>query len=226
MKNKLNTLFSAVLFLIATSASATPIETISFLGDNQGVDESLVFQSTGLSLTVTAWTTSVNDEQNQLSPWQLLSGDNGVYNGSTGLGVVSSDEDGADLDGGSSRSFDSDPDEGLLFVFSRQVNLLAFTAGDLSANDDLNFSLVELLTPNSLEASELFVDRNDGSDNYQLPSGTRGYAFMLWVDGNDDDVRIESLEFSVVPEPYSLLLLALGLLFCGFRSRNKGLSLV
>ncbi|WP_281561193.1 PEP-CTERM sorting domain-containing protein [Thalassomonas sp. RHCl1] len=222
MKNKLNLFLSAVLFLITSSVHATVIETISFLGDNQGVAESFAFASGGVDLTVTAWTTNVNDEQTELAPWQLLSGDNGVYNGSTGLGVVSSDNDGVDLDGGSSSSFARDPDEGLLFVFSEQVNLHAFTAGDLSSNDDLNFAWVNLLLPDSLDASNLFVDRNDGSDHYQLASGTFGYAFMLWVDGNDDDVRIESLEFSTVPEPYTLLLLAIGLLLCGFRGMKKG----
>ncbi|WDE05314.1 PEP-CTERM sorting domain-containing protein [Thalassomonas viridans] len=217
MKNKLNLVVSAVLFLIATSVSATPIETISFLGGNRGVAESFEFSSGGIGLTVSAWTTNVNDEQTELMPWQLLSGDNGVYHGSTGLGVVSSASDGADLDGGSSGNFASDPDEGLLFVFSEQVNLLAFTAGDLSDNDDINFSRVSLLDADSLDADNLFVDRNDGDDHYQLSSDAFGYAFMLWVDGNDDDVRIASLEFSTVPEPYTLLLLAMGLLLCRFK---------
>lgn len=222
MKNKLNLFLSAVLFLISTSGNATPIETISFLGNNQGIAESFDFASGGVGLTVSAWTTNVNDAQTELASWQMLSGDNGVYKGSTGLGVVSSDNDGFDLDGGSSGSFADDPDEGLLFVFSEQVNLLAFIAGDLSANDDLNFSRVSLQSPDSLDVSNLFVDRNDGSEHYQLSSAAFGYAFMLWVDGNDDDVRIESLEFSTVPEPYTLLLLAIGLLLCGYRGMKKG----
>ncbi|WDE11973.1 PEP-CTERM sorting domain-containing protein [Thalassomonas haliotis] len=222
MKNKLNLFLSAVLFLITTQVNATIIETISFLGENQGVAESFEFASADVGLTVTAWTTNVNDEQTELAPWQILSGDYGVYNGSTGLGLVSSEHDGYDLDGGSSGNFADDPDEGLLFVFSEQVNLHAFTVGDLSSNDDVNFSWVNLLPSDSLEATNLFVDRNDGSDNYQLSSGTLGYAFMLWVDGNDDDVRIESLEFSTVPEPYTLLLLAIGLLLCGYRGMKKG----
>ena len=219
MKNKLNLFLSAVLFLFTTSLSATPLQTISFLDGNQGIAESFWFESAGISLTVSAWTTSVNEQQNQLEPWQLLFGESGVYNGSSGLGVVSGEHDGLDLDGGSSGNYANDADEGLLFVFSEQVNLLAFTAGDLSANDDLNFSRVSLTSADSLDSKNLFTDRNTGNDSYALSSDAFGYAFMVWVDGNNDDVRIENITFSVVPEPSALLMLSLGLLICGYRKR-------
>ena len=221
MKNKLNVILSAALFLLTTTVTATPIESINFKNNNEGIADSFWFESAGVSLTVTAWTTSVNDQQTALEPWQLLSGEQGVYKGNTGLGVVSSDNDGVDLDGGSSGDFASDADEGLLFVFSEQVNLLAFIAGELSSNDDLNFSVVSVLTPDTLETNNLFNDRNNGQAKFELSSDAFGYAFMLWVDGNDDDVRIESIEFSRVPEPETISIFLIGLIALVLANRAK-----
>jgi len=40
---------------------------------------------------------------------------------------------------------------------------------------------------------------------------------MVWVDGETDDVRIDDIGFTRVPEPSTLLLLALGIIGVRFR---------
>ena len=128
MFNVVTKVISSVLFfLYATSVNASLIVT-DFSGNNEGVQESFSFVEDNVTLTITGWTVNVNSDQEVISDWSLLSGDFGVYKGSTGLGVYSSIGDGKDLDGGSSDDLD-DLDEGLLFSFSEEVDLLGF-AGD------------------------------------------------------------------------------------------------
>lgn len=211
---------SVLFFTFPLAAQASFINVIEFYGNNEGVEDNFVFEQAGVELTVSAWTTSVDANQTQISPWTELQGfDNhekiGVYKGSSGLGVVSNDEDGSDLDGGSSHN-SRDLDEGLLFRFSEQVNFLGFAAGDLSDNDDVNLAIVEVISPTSIVITDIFIDvySDDSEDIFSVFPGIMGDSFMVWVDGNDDDVRILDTAFIKVPEPTSSLLFFLALMLC------------
>jgi len=215
---KISTIITAVLIFITGNCLANPINVIDFIGENEGVQESYNFQQAGVSLTVQAWVTNVNTEKETLQPWSQLVGDYGVYKGSTGLGVISNDEDGSDLDGGRSSETD-DLDEGLLFSFSEQVNFLGFVAGSLSDNDDVNLAIVNFISPTQLILTDVFVDIGSSfeSDIFEVFPGIIGRHFMVWVDGNDDDVRIIDTAFIKVPEPTTLSLFSLVLIFFNIR---------
>lgn len=216
--------FIGTLLLISSmSSSANIINVIDFIGTNEGVAEQFVFTENGVTLTVSAWTTNVNSNQDILSDWQLLSGPYGVYKGSSGLGVKSNDQDGSHLDGGQSSDL-GDLDEGLLFSFSEEVNILGFYADYLSGNDDLNFSLVTFLTPTSITTTDIFFDAQaslmfDEEGVFFAPDNLIGSAFMIWADGDDDDVRIVDTAFIKVPEPNTLLLFSL--LLIGFAVKRR-----
>lgn len=208
---KLLTSFFIVLslFTFASSAHANIINVIEFYGDNEGIQDGFTFEEAGVELTVTAWTSNVNSLQEQLSPWSQVSGFDeqakiGVYKGGSGLGVVSNSIDGEDLDGGSSHNI-KDLDEGLLFSFSENVNFLGFAAAELSANDDVNLAIVDVISPTSIEIKDVFVDvySDFEADIFDVFPGIFGKTFMVWVDGNDDDVRILDTAFIKVPEPTS-----------------------
>lgn len=202
----------ALFFLATTQVSASLIQVVDFTGDNQGVEDEFVFNQAGVELTVSAWIANVNSEQDELMPWTALNGFDGsqkigAYKGSTGFGVVSNDEDGYDLDGGSSANL-ADPDEGLLFSFSEQVNFLGFAAGELSSNDDLNLAIVNFDAMGQLILTDVFIDvaSDYDEDIFAVFPGIVGQHFMVWVDGNDDDVRILDTAFTKVSEPATLLL--------------------
>lgn len=206
--------------LISNLTHASVINIIDFEGLNEGVQDSFYFEEAGVGLTITAWGGSVNSSQELLIPFHQIfgldpiSGEQlGVYKGSTGLGVNSNSEDGSDLDGGSS-SNTNDPDEALLFQFSEVVNFLGFAAGELSSNDDLNLSIVNFVSATEFELFDIFIDR-EGSpsrDIFDVFPGILGDTFLVWVDGNDDDVRIIETAFIKVPEPSSLAIFSLALL--------------
>jgi len=209
--NKLIMVF-ALFFLATTQVSASLIQVVDFTGNNQGVEDEFVFDQAGVELTVSAWITNVNSEQDELMPWTALNGYDGpqkvgVYKGGTGFGVVSNSDDGFDLDGGSSANF-ADPDEGLLFSFSEQVNFLGFAAGELSSNDDLNLAIVNFDSTGQLILTDVFIDvaSDYDEDIFAVFPGIVGQHFMVWVDGNDDDVRILDTAFTKVSEPATLLL--------------------
>ena len=189
-----------------------------------------VFMDGSVSLTVTAWVTNVNTEQTFVTPWQRLTGDFGVYKGSTGLGVKSHQNDGSHLDGGSSSELD-DLDEGLLFSFSEDVYFIDFWATYLTENDDFNFSLVTFLTDSTIETRDVFLDiaglppviyngQDEYSDVIALDPNAKGKHFMIWVDGNDDDARISHVGITQVPEPGVLLLLSFAILLLTVRKRT------
>ena len=210
--------------MITTTASAGYID---FTGVNEGVADEFIFAHDGVTLTISAWTTNVRSsdldpalDQMVVTPWERLLGPYGVYKGSTGLGVISSDTDGSHLDGGEYTELD-DLDEGLLFLFSEQVNFWGFAADYLSSNDDLNLSIVNFLTPTTIETTDIFIDRKsfyDGYDGFPV-FDVVGSAFMIWVDGDDDDVRIGDTYITKVPEPNTLLLFSLVLIGMAVRRR-------
>lgn len=202
----------ALFFLATTQVSASLIQVVDFTGNNQGVEDEFVFNQAGVELTVSAWITNVNSEQDELMPWTALNGydglqKTGVYKGRTGFGVVSNSDDGYDLDGGSSANF-ADPDEGLLFSFSEQVNFLGFAAGELSSNDDLNLAIVNFDPTGQPMLTDVFIDVASDYDEgiFAVFPGIVGQHFMVWVDGNDDDVRVLDTAFTKVSEPATLIL--------------------
>jgi hypothetical protein len=210
MFNKLPKIISAFLLVLSTTASAGYID---FTGTNEGIEDEFIFNHDGITLTISAWATNVDTNQNVISDWVRLSGTYGVYKGSSGLGVISSDNDGSHLDGGQSSDL-SDLDEGLLFMFSEKIDFWGFAADYLSDNDDLNLSYVNILNSGEITTTDIFIDRQANSAGYAgFPiSGVIGTAFMVWVDGNDDDVRIADTYITEVPEPGTLLIFSLALM--------------
>lgn len=71
----------------------------------------------------------------------------------------------------------------------------------------------------SLGHSELDLDPPFPTSEWPFEFGAdfSGSAFMLWVDGSSDDAEV--LGIAVVPEPASIMLLALGLLALRFKRR-------
>jgi hypothetical protein len=211
--------------LLSSVANASPIYVFPFWDDleNETIAEQMVFTDMDLSVTVTAWTTSYNTAGTQLESWQRVTGQGlGVYRDENGLGVISSDDDGNDLDGGSSGNYATDPDEGLLFVFSQQVRILDFFIGDLDSSDDFNLSVVNLTGPDQVELGiseiDVFGPPNQEEFIFDFGPDFLGTAFMLWVDGRSDDIEV--LGVAAVPAPAPILILSLTLLAIGVRRRN------
>ncbi|NQZ79990.1 MAG: PEP-CTERM sorting domain-containing protein [Colwellia sp.] len=232
MFNRLPKFISAFLLIITTTASAGIID---LTASESSISDEFIYSQDGVILTVSAWVTNVTSDsddtldQLMLMPWQRLSGPYGVYQGTTGLGVISSDIDGNHLDGG---RFDEpkDLDEGLLFSFSENVNFMDFWAVYLTENDDLNFSTVQFITSTSIKTTDIFWDvsgippvghtfGDEYDDVFGLYPGIIGKNFMIWVDGDDDDVRIGDVGFTKVPEPNTLFLFSLVLIGMAIRRR-------
>ena len=218
MKKSVFRFLAVAAVLLSSQVQAAPISVFPLWYDNSTrVAHEFWFYDADLSLSVTAWTSSYDSDNNQLQSWEQVNDlDTGVYRSTDGLGVVSSVNDGNDLDGGSSGDFATDPDEGLLFVFSQRVSLVDIFVGDLSSNDEINFSLVDLSDPRSPVITTSVIDQSapngNSEDVYEFTQDFTGTAFMLWVDGSTDDVEVLGIAVSKVPNPGTVLLLALGLI--------------
>jgi len=196
-------------------------------GDNELVAEEMMFFNGDLTLTVSAWTGSFNSEGEQLESWTKVQGnDLGVYRDDKGLGVISSLDDGNDLDGGSSGNFANDPDEGLLFVFSRSVNLFDFFVGDLDGSDDFNISMVSFTSPANIELSGSIIDifGPPFEEEFAFDFSQEGFyssAFMLWVDGGSDDIEVLGVAITSVASPATLTLILLGAFGVFYSSKRR-----
>jgi hypothetical protein len=218
MKKTAVLLSLSLQLFISSIAVASPIYVFPFWDNTrtESVANEMQFADDDLSLTVSAWRASYNDDNEEVSPWiKVIGQDLGVYRDENGLGAFSVDGDGNDLDAGTVGDSD-DPDEGLLFVFSEQVTLLDVFVGDLSSNDEINFSLVELLSPTQLELKQSVYDQPGPSGEEEWPfmfnQSFTGSAFMLWLNDDEDDVEVLGIAVTKVPEPSSVLLLAVLLL--------------
>ncbi len=61
-----------LLLMSSMPLSANIINVIDFTGDNEGVAEQYAFTENGVTLTISAWTTNVNSNQEVLSPWRSI----------------------------------------------------------------------------------------------------------------------------------------------------------
>ena len=207
--------------LVVSTSQANLISVLDFTGNNEGVEQSFDFSIDGVSVNVSAWNANVKDNQEFKKDWRQVDSNYGVYKGNTGLGVKSNENDGFDLDGGKKSRFTTDPDEGLLFEFSELVNFYGFFASELGSDDDINLSIVEFISPGNIKTTDVFVDIGsyEDEDLFGVFPGVQGLAFMVWVDGETDDVRINDIGFTRVPEPSTLLLFALAII--GIKVRKK-----
>lgn len=225
---KLRHVVGALALTLSTTLShAGTIHQFALWDENdiESVSEEMGFVDGDVSLTVSAWTASFNTQQQQGEDWSKVTGnDVGVYQDYWGLGVISSPGDGNDLDGGSSGDYADDPDEGLLLVFSRRVDVLDIFVGDLDGNDDINFSVVDLTNPDApvLGNSEVDFYGPDFQVEWAFGLGPQftGSAFMLWVDGDSDDVELLGVTVKKVPTPATLLLFMAGLTGLVIRRRK------
>ncbi|WP_199610230.1 PEP-CTERM sorting domain-containing protein [Flocculibacter collagenilyticus] len=188
--------------------------------NNETVANEMMFTAGNLSLSVTAWTGNFDASGNQIEGWsQVVGNDLGVFRDDSGLGVLSSLNDGNDLDAGSSSDFASDPDEGLLFVFSNKVSIFDIFVGDLDSSDDINFSEVSLSALNDItignSAIGLTGPQFESEWPFEFNGSFSGSAFMVWVDDSRDDVEI--LGVATIPEPATIFVIALGLMMIGVR---------
>ena len=76
MFNKLPKIITTFLLILSTTASAGYID---FTGTNEGIADEFIFEQDGIILTISAWTTNVNSNQEVISDWKRLSGLYGVY---------------------------------------------------------------------------------------------------------------------------------------------------
>jgi len=226
MKKTVLLLTFACQLLILNVAVASPIYVFPFWddSDNQTVANEMQFFDADLSVTVSAWRSSYNDSNEEVTPWEKVTGPGlGVFRDEDGLGAWSVAGDGNDLDAGAVGDT-SDPDEGLLFVFSEKVTLLDIFVGDLSSNDEVNFSLVELLSPTQLQLGQTVLDETGMPGESAWPfvfnQTFTGSAFMLWLNDDEDDVEVLGIAVAKVPEPSAVLLLALALLMLARLSRK------
>ncbi len=213
-----------VLCLAASSASATKI--FDFNASNLGVTESTAYNSVGMTVgtigvTITAFEIA-NDGNGTISSQTQITGSGfGVYvSSSENLGVKNSTQsgDGTQMDGGDVGS--SEPDEGLLFSFSRAIDLTYINFDNFSGSDDFNLTVdgVSLLVDyNAGDSSPLVTNVSGQSDEFFF-NGVHGTKFLFWADGDSDRFKIDRM--SVVPEPATALLLASGLVFCGIRRKR------
>lgn len=230
---KLNILRFLALFLVVWSSNAFA-SLINFNLVNDGdaiVDHELVFTEMGLTMTVTGWTTSHNTEQQQLEPWQqVLSEGDGVFYADHGLGLFSGEGDGAFLDGGSSSNYSSDPDEGFLFSFNKNVSILGLLFDFVDSSDDINISMLDVASDGSFSVTQTFYDLdifNIGGDIGLLMivdpmMALTGRHFMVWVDGGSDGLSVVDVTVETVTEApvYALFILAFGML-CAQHIRRK-----
>ncbi|WP_102798294.1 hypothetical protein [Bowmanella denitrificans] len=206
--------FGAAIFtMFSLQANAGLIHQFDFINmDAPEVLPQIDMYDAGLALQVSGWTTSFNSDGEQKESWQPVSYP-GIFYADLGLGLISSDDDGPFLDGGSSSYYDEDPDEGFLLVFSHTVSLDMMFFEGVGRSDDINISLVDF----SSGIPELQISFHDIEPEFGViaandpSSALVGKAFMLWVDGDDDSVALAGLQVTRVPLPATALLMALGL---------------
>ncbi len=191
------------------------------------INDSVGMTVDGITVGVEAYAVA-NDDAGIITGTTLLSSsseaDTGIYVSSStsgNQGVVSSTNEGNNMDGGGNSTTPNDPndpDEGLLFTFDQAVrldliNFDSFT--DDSTPDDFNLTVdgVTLLVDYNANSSSSPLVTNDLIQFDQYTFNTIvGTEFLFWADGNSDSFRIDRMEVTAVPVPAAVWLFGSGLL--------------
>ncbi len=213
---------------LATPATASSVHLDFQAGTNTNTGHShLTYSAGGATLIVTAWTTAPTPGAPRSGGYGRVTplmgsagGENaGIYDGDSGLGVFQAGTDSKNLDGGDGSG---EPDEGIMFLFDREVELtrMNFNFWDGRDNYPTGSGFGDSL--------ELFVD-NVSMGAYQGAADRpfwsyTGTMFVLLATDDATSVRIQDLDFRVlgVPEPGSLALVGAALL--GLRMRQRPVS--
>ncbi len=221
------TLAGSLFFAMTTSASASLFDfNTTNLGVTGGTYTSASMTVNSITVNISAYTIDNDGLGTINSKTQITAADSGVYVSSSGnnLGVVSSAGEGHNMDGGDG-SRDSDPDEGLLFVFSQPVTLdyINFDSFYDLDGDDFNLTVdnqLVLLDYNANDTSPNVINVPGQFDEYNF-TGISGTEFLFWADGNSDSFRIDRMRVSAVPLPAAFWLMASGLLgVIGFSKKS------
>ena len=199
--------------------------------DEPTISHELDFIEQDLLLSISAWTTSHNSEQEELEPWQqVLTDENGIFYADRGLGLFSHLEDSPFIDGGSSSDYSEDPDEGFLLQFNKEVSLFGISFDFITeGEDDINISMVDFASDGSLVLTQTLFDVELFSpfdeigfiilDAFEM--SFTGSNFMIWVDGNDDSLSLLDVVVTRVSAPQNTLLCCLALCMFGIRRASK-----
>ncbi len=173
----------------------------------------------GVSLDVTAWTIENNGLGEITSMTQIIASGDGLWTGTSGLGVESNNSDGHDLDGGDG-SDASDPDEGVLLTFSQEVSLGYINFGSFGSNDDFNLTVdgvTYMYDVGQFDTNDYILATPE--DDKFVFADIWGTEILIWADGGNDEFRIDDIDVKV-PEPSIIALLGLGMAGLAFSRRR------
>lgn len=179
----------------------------------------------GLTLTISAFILTDNDGDGNITSRTQLDNTDGVYFGSTGLGVKipsyqNNSSDDSDLDGASGDGQNgTDFDEGILFSFNQVVELKRLNFGSFNSNDDFNLEVdgINLMHDIGSFDSHALI-KSTPQDDYFNFQNIFGKEFLVWADGDSDDFRIDDITF--VPEPATIPMMILALATLVFMRRK------
>jgi hypothetical protein len=205
------------LLMAAGAAGASPVHHLDFqagANTNTGYTH-LSYSLGGANLVVTAWTTAPtpgaprSGGYGRVTPLMgSVGGESaGIYDGDSGLGVFQAGTDSKNMDGGDGAA---EPDEGMMFLFDREVELTVMNFNFWDGRDNyggLAFG----------DRIELYVDgawvMNYGGADDRPTLGLVGSMFVLLATDDQTSVRVQDLDFRVieVPAPATLGLSGLAL---------------
>ncbi len=193
------------LLMAAGAAGASPVHHLDFqagANTNTGYTH-LSYSLGGANLVVTGWTTAPTPGAPRSGGYGRVTplmgsagGENaGIYDGDSGLGVFQAGTDNKSMDGGDGPG---EPDEGMMFLFDRQVELtmINFNFWDGRANYGGNAwgDLVQIYVDNT------WVMNYGGAED-RPTLGLVGSMFVLLATDDATSVRVQDLDFRVIPVP-------------------------